>query len=385
MDSARIIPREIRQRMLHELQQAKHIILVTHQKPDRDGGAAAFALIRKSGYIIDPQTQRHRKRNILDINLVCVPKGTRFSDPVDPGTLVIHLDTGGELDLENWILDHHYEGCPFHSTLDIVIALLWYQEDKNLPRYMQGIHAYVNRVDSGNRVGGMTPEDKAQVTQVRDFASSLVAEGERSPVSVKPNQPGPDWVEKIARNMPEYADDGVHLLMMVYAFDALAAEAKKNFLIGQLLDQPQIQKSGGLRFLIIPASNLATRDVRGGVNNRLHSEVDIMIYENNEAPTGEGRFCVAIMSQKQDFIDGMNALAAALADMDDAPDTFHHFDNFEVYVNSPTFLKYEAVIAAAMEHLKLKPDCNPQDLANANMVHPDDPEEDENEPVDDDE
>ncbi len=322
---------EQKRAVIRRLRDAHNLHIVTHQDPDQDGAVGALMILKKSGFNL------YENR----IHWHFVPPG-QLLDPDSYKSfhgrdVVVHIDTGGRLDLDNLIFDHHYVDCEFHSASEIIFELLFVGEGFNPPKYLKRLVEFVNRIDSGHEVGDLEEE----VYETIGTLNEMLYE-EHGPVGrFVPNLPGPTWFMTLVKNKPSGTPDLLHMVCLVNALQCYAQEARNYYeretTFAQAVEPTiEVQEVGGLRIAFVPAHPFAPSDLRDIMNDRRHSDVDIMVAENTGRPELRGRFTVAILSRKTKYVAGMEKLAQALRQAEPQADVFYHQKGFLIYFREPT-------------------------------------------------
>lgn len=299
-------------RVLDAIRNARNIHIVTHLGPDMDGAAASFLLLRKA----------RRSSFSESVYYHFVPNGEtlRLAEvPVDllPGEqdIVIHVDTGGRIDINLTqreheplviILDEHYEGCPYPSATRIVYELLYVREKQTPPKYAQDLVAYVDRVDSGNTVGRLSNEDRDSLAVMNELLSEEF--GDRPIGRFVPNQPGPTWISTLVKNPPRGTSDVLHLQVMIYALEAHAEKAVKNYELGNFYEKEAYRRTvNGVNLVVFPANSFNSKDLRSFLNLHYHGETDLLLSVvtpiSHFAP--KGRFVIEFLSGKSERLAGL--------------------------------------------------------------------------------
>jgi|GEM_PF-2621666 len=328
--------------------------MVTHEDPDQDGAGAIRLILKKVGISI------HQDRVFLHF----VPHGTLFDPTTLPEErrptdkdLVIHVDVGDKLDIENLIFDHHYEGCPYHSATAIIFDLLYLGGRYPPGQTTVALVELIDRIDSGHEVGDLDDE----VYDTIHALNELLRE-EHGPVGrFEPNLPGPAWFMKLVNNRPTGTPDVIHLFMLIYALECYSQAGKHHFEMKTEFEQTvkpklEIQDLGGLRLGFVPLNPFQPGELRTTMNNECHDEVDVMVAENTRFPNARGRFTVAIMSRKTSMVEGMKQLADALRTLTSNAAVYEDHRGFLIYVKEvgglPLPFDFTGLRSLVATHLK---------------------------------
>jgi len=338
---------------IRRLREARELHIVTHQDPDQDGAVAALMILKKSGFQLH-ENRIHwyfvRPGNLID---------PEFYRELHGRDVVVHIDTGGQLDVENLIFDHHYVGCEFHSASEIIFELLFVGEGFNPPKYLQRLIEFVNRIDSGHEVGDLDQEVYDTIGTLNDLLFE-----EHGPVGrFVPNLSGPTWFMTLVKNKPPETPAPLHMIVLVHALQCYAQEARNYYarettFAQEIEPQIQVQDVNGLRVAFVPEHPFAPSDLRDIINDRRHADVDVIVAENTGQPTLRGRFTVAILSRKTKFVDGMEQLAQSLRQAAPQANVFYHQKGFLIYFREPDNerlkLTFQDLQALVQTHLSRK-------------------------------
>lgn len=344
--------------VINALRAAKKLHLVTHESPDKDGMGAMFLAIKKA------------RKHAMDPSLVLhfVPHGQMLDfatmDPMDipgPNDVVLHVDTGGiiKVDVEHseyepivLVIDHHFEGCEYHSATGIIFELLYTASSNPAPRYARDLKAFVDRTDSGNKVAGLSDEAYEALGTLNELVDE--EDGRRIGRFVA-NHPGPIWLSKVIHNQAPWVDDQVHMRALLYSLEAEAYGAQKFHELRALYATAQPITVNGLQIAVIPKNLHDPKDIRSFMNGNHHEEVDVFVTEIGSASRayGKGRFAIAILSRKDDMVIGMEDVARELNERFEGNEIFLHHDHFVIYVKPPaTNIVISDVLEVIQENLR---------------------------------
>lgn len=330
--------------------------IVTHADPDQDGAAAAFLIMNKL----------HLPPNSNHVAFHFLPQGQRLSREeysakfhLEATDLVIHVDTGGKLDVDELVFDHHFPDCEYHSATDILCELLYVNERHGPSKYIRELTAFVNRIDSGHEVGDIAPSVYADI----DVLNQLLYESHGPIGKFTPNLPGPQWFMVLVKHKPEGTTDYWHLAMMVYALASEAQRAKDYYAMEtrfaqEIEPQLEIKDVNGLRVAFSATNPFSPSDLRDAMNRRHSHDTDLVVYENTGKPEMRGRFTVVILSRKGKNVAGMFNLAADLRLLAPQANVFLHQAEFLIYVREVGGVKlpfnFKDLKAMVEQHLSRK-------------------------------
>ena len=355
--------------VIDAIRAAKRLHLVTHTSPDKDGLGSNFIAMMKS------------KKHASEVILHFVPHGEMLDfatmDPMQipgPNDVVLHSDTGGmiKVDVEHsdyepavLVIDHHFDGCPFHSATGIMLDLLHPKTGHPAPKYARDMAAFVDRTDSGNKVGALSDEAHEEIAALNELMDEQ--DGRRIGRFVA-NHPGPINLSKVIHNQAPWVTDEEHMRNLLYSLEAEVYGGTKFHEMLDLHKASTPLNVGGLHVLVMPKSIHDPKDIRSFLNTKFHNDVDVFLSEVDPSSRAyiKGAFGIAILSGKDDMVDGMVDAHRALQERFPGNKIYLHEDHFVIYVKPPIGdITLSDVLEAVNDNLRRKTDQSQGGPANA--------------------
>lgn len=163
-------------------------VLVNHQSPDVDSIATTYLWLLANG----------KRPSDPDIEFAFVPAGQRWSGKdYPPGTIIVHLDTGGRFNPSTHDFDHHQNREMYPSAA--LTVLLSFGNLRADPLIVE-IVELTSRVDSGNTVN--VEDDAARdVRRAINEELKTINTGRDNPIILVTEQKGPWEIVDLIANL----------------------------------------------------------------------------------------------------------------------------------------------------------------------------------------
>ncbi|KKR06661.1 MAG: hypothetical protein UT32_C0017G0004 [Parcubacteria group bacterium GW2011_GWC2_39_14] len=302
----------------------------THIDPDQDGAGAAALIMNKFNL---PPTTTQVAFHFIPQGEVLTREAFAALYQLEPHDLVMNIDTGKVLDIDNLVFDHHYPECPFHSATDIIYDLLYLREGYSPPpKYAQDIVQFVNRIDSGHEVQDFPPEVYGDI----DLCNQMLHDAHGRVGRFVANLPGPQWLMVMIKHAPPGTPDNWKMANLVFALACEIQRAKdfsnvERTFVSIIEPQLEIKEINGLHIAFSSKNPFTPSDFRDAMNRRHANDVDVVVYENTGMPEERGRYAVAVLSRKTDMVGGMAELRDTMQQLAPKAKIFLHPKLFLIY------------------------------------------------------
>lgn len=320
----------------------KTYLLVGHKKPDTDTIGAMTLFAEALG------------KPLSEFLLAFVPPGERYTDPTPPGVdQIVHFDTGGKFDPEDFFFNEHAQDCKYPSSTRIVYEYCL-DHTQNIPKYLTDFVDYVDYVDSPNTRERSHEKDKT-IALLSEMAADELGKDE---LMIALKRRGPIELARMVNNLRSDISDKEKAITVWLYIDSWFNSFRTRTKINTLLSRSMILKNvNDLTFGLIGVNNFSTKELRSCVNAQWRNRIKLYITQHKDNETGEyGSFNVTIVGDVR-TVTPLQVLAERLydrfPDLDrEKNDIFIHDSGFCMYIQPRKGLTLAHLNSMALKTLK---------------------------------